>query len=269
MRWFTNHPRGKDTLHYHQFDQFTRPQRPYIPSWVLEFYIAYSDLVLKRKKKASEFKPVKSVMVRGKEVGCNSWYINTVLARTLHSIHLYNGLPVAESLDELKDWLAPLIFATTPRRTIIPSHNESILYHLKVACLGAIISWRSINLGLLIEQELAMRAKQRQTYLPFPILITELCRYIWRIEADYTREEANRRRLTSTGTSPEVDIDSIPIEAYVPTPASEPSDDLDAPENSEIPPATTGYGQRDEVAVDESNVETDEKHIKIRKESIY
>ncbi|KAG5599669.1 hypothetical protein H5410_031039 [Solanum commersonii] len=43
-------------------------------------------------------------MVRGKEVGCNCNDINTVLGRTLHSTHSYNGLP-----------LAPLISDTTSR----------------------------------------------------------------------------------------------------------------------------------------------------------
>uniref|UniRef100_M1DNB5 Uncharacterized protein n=1 Tax=Solanum tuberosum TaxID=4113 RepID=M1DNB5_SOLTU len=53
----------RDTLHFHRFETFTRPRGPYIPSWVWEFYTTYGDLVPKSKKKASEFGPVKSVMV--------------------------------------------------------------------------------------------------------------------------------------------------------------------------------------------------------------
>uniref|UniRef100_M1DZF7 Uncharacterized protein n=1 Tax=Solanum tuberosum TaxID=4113 RepID=M1DZF7_SOLTU len=59
----------RDTLHFHRFEQFIRPRGSYIPSWVWEFYTSYSDFVPKSKKKASEFRPVKSVMVRGKKSG--------------------------------------------------------------------------------------------------------------------------------------------------------------------------------------------------------
>ncbi|KAG5605845.1 hypothetical protein H5410_027337 [Solanum commersonii] len=145
---------------------------------------------------------------------------------------------------------------------------------------------------------MVMRAKQRHTSLPFPILITELCRR--------DGEEADRRRVAPVDTSLEVDVDSISAEELLPTPAFGPSGesqlvragrgdlqgygfesqgrrlrkDVDYLKSTDFtslleashdldPLATTGDGHRDEAAVDKSDVETDEEQIEIHKESIY
>uniref|UniRef100_M1E044 Putative plant transposon protein domain-containing protein n=1 Tax=Solanum tuberosum TaxID=4113 RepID=M1E044_SOLTU len=84
----------RDTLQFHQFEQFTRPQGPYIPTCVREFYTTYKELVPKGKKKASAFRPVKSIMVWRKKVGCSSDHINTILDRALGATLAYEGLPI-------------------------------------------------------------------------------------------------------------------------------------------------------------------------------
>ncbi|KAG5571699.1 hypothetical protein H5410_061465 [Solanum commersonii] len=69
----------KKSYYFCRVWKFTKTRGHYIPSWVQEFYLAYVELVPKIKKKSSEFRPVNSVMVRGKDIECHIEHINVVL----------------------------------------------------------------------------------------------------------------------------------------------------------------------------------------------
>uniref|UniRef100_M1DVX1 Integrase core domain containing protein n=1 Tax=Solanum tuberosum TaxID=4113 RepID=M1DVX1_SOLTU len=123
-------------------------------------------------------------MVRGKEFGCSSEYINIVFGRHLGAIVAYEDLPATQSLDDLKGWLAPLIFDTTPRwiEVGVPHREEGSVYCCSVQ------SWRTE----------VPRDNMRDIDVT-----SSSSTDIRRIEAEYTQEEADRRRVASVDTSPE------------------------------------------------------------------
>ncbi|KAG5615846.1 hypothetical protein H5410_015670 [Solanum commersonii] len=206
------------TIKAHKFEIFTKPRSAYIPNWVQEFYTSYRALVPQRKKLAAKFKSVDYMVVRCKKVLCDSTTINAVLECTYNIADAHQYRIKTKSLENMKIRLAPLVCDGTPKWLEAGAPIEKKNLNVAVACLGSIIARELMNLGMIVERARVPRDEKKEVEVT-PTSSTD----IQRIEAEYLKDEAEKKKAALVDFSPVVDTNALPAEAPLPTPGPWPS----------------------------------------------
>ncbi|KAG5595278.1 hypothetical protein H5410_036510 [Solanum commersonii] len=146
----------------------------------------------------------------------------------------------------------------------MPSQNKPILRHPNVACLRSIIAKKRLNLGLIIEQEMAMKGAITAVLTPFQastdaltarVMIFErgqgVTTEVTTLKAEVSELRKDVDHLKSTNFSSLFGTVEIPDDPSAEIPAC-----------AEVPPATTRDEIREDATNAEFDVETDEKQLK-------
>ncbi|XP_059283778.1 uncharacterized protein LOC132037300 isoform X2 [Lycium ferocissimum] len=222
---------------------FTESPGYYCEVLVWEFYAAYAA------KSGKKREYLQSVLVRGTKVDCSSSKINSVYFKeSPNKTNEYDER--LRNKENEREWVVSAIAQRTltplwinPKHKIIkkdlnveakywlnfvscrlqPSKNETDIQTEKAILIASIMSGYPVNMGLIIFREIGDRARRERTSLPFPCLITALCKEAGfpaiprrdrmveaSVDIDITRiKDQNDKEKTRSSTSVKVELIEI------------------------------------------------------------
>lgn len=194
------YPHILENIKTRRWENFTEPPTEYNETLVREFYASYGASRTKYHKRNKVF--TDQVLVRGKTIFCNIEALNEFYVKGWRA-------GTTEYTEKFKNkenecgWIASVIAKGTPAwvdpqhkiykedltregrywlsfvtSRLVPTQNETEIAIEKALLIACIMTGIKIDVGALIFQEIGIRAMQHATSLPFPCLITALCKAV-------------------------------------------------------------------------------------------
>ncbi|MCD7457470.1 hypothetical protein HAX54_035156 [Datura stramonium] len=188
------HKRGKDALWFNvvpgmkerfltgriterYWEIFTIPPVRYFSILVREIYASYGA-AQKHQKTAGPLRSrpcLEKVNVRGVEVDCSTKTINRAYFDD-DDADATDYLAKLENPENHYTWITSLIAAGFVCPRLTPSKNDNEVTLVQAILIAHIMEEIHINVGDIIAMEIKDRARQAHTSLPFPVLVTNICR---------------------------------------------------------------------------------------------